>query len=283
MARQRLVEAAALACVLGFARAATGQTEAPPPPPPPPPAPSAPSATPPPQGVPPSAPGPPPAGPGYYPPPPYGYGYEPPPPQPQGPRPGVREHDGFFLRLGLGFSGLSGSANAGNPGAGASTTAGSALDGTVKGGGAMIELLLGGTPAPGLVLGGGLIGYSFSKPTIDSSTGSRKLDNSQLSLSLLALFAQYYFDPRKGGYLQALVAVTEETFRYDVNGETVEAEPKDGVGFGLGGGWDFWVGEQWSLGPELRLLYANVRHVQDGVTSAHTPFVLSLGFTVTLH
>src|SRR5438045_765689 len=62
-------------------------------------------------------------------------------------------HDGFYLRLGLGFGGVGGNVT---PDAGGPTT-------SMKGGTVSSELAFGGTVAPGLVIGGGI--YSMIVPS----------------------------------------------------------------------------------------------------------------------
>lgn len=206
--------------------------------------------------------------PSYYPPPP------PPLPPPDLQKRGVRQHDGFFLRMGLGFAGMltktEGTLGQAEPG------------GDLRGGGGTLELLLGGTPARGFVLGGGLVTHTFVRPTYQSGGASTRLDDTELGLTFVALFGQLYFDETGGAYLQALVAAAEEAYRYQAAGDQRETE-LGGVGLGVGGGWDFWVGDQWSLGPELRLCWAGVKHEDAGVVTRHDTTVLTLSFTATLH
>jgi hypothetical protein len=156
-------------------------------------------------------------------------------------------------------------------------------EGTLRGGGTMIELLLGGTPAPGLVLGGGLLAHSFRDPTFEHDGTKTVLDSSKMDLSAVGMFGQWYFDPMAGGYIQALVAIASESFRWQEGGQSHQTDELSGLGLGLGGGWDFWVGNQWSLGPELRYVYAKVRHEADGKRVEHRTNALSLAFTATLH
>lgn len=214
-------------------------------------------------------PGPPAAG--YYyptPPPPL------PPPTASGAKLGVHEHEGFFLRMGLGFSSMltktEGTLGQPDPG------------GDFSGNGGALELLLGGTPARGFVIGGGLVLHSWPEPSYDNGGTRTRLNGAQLGSSFLALFGQLYFDRTSGGYVQALVAGAEQTYRYEEAGETKEAG-LSGFALALGGGYDFWVGEEWSLGPELRLSYARVEHEDAGVTTRHRTLALTLSFSATLH
>lgn len=264
MSLRRLEALVVLALALS-ANLAAAQTEPPaaaPPPPPP---------TPEPAPAPRPAPGPPVyvAPPGYYAPPP-----PPPLPPPGAGKRGVHEHDGFFLRMGLGLSGMVTKTD--------NTLGQAAPGGDLTGGGGAIELLMGGTPARGFVLGGGLVGHTWDKPKYDVGGTSTELRDSKLGLTFLALFGQLYFDPEGGWYVQALIAAAEESYSYQVAGETRETE-LGGVGVAVGGGVDFWVGEQWSLGPALRLSYASLEHDAEGVVTRHRTTALTLSFTATLH
>lgn len=247
----------------------------PPPPPPPPPPPS--TAVAPPPGQPPAQQPPPAYGqPGAPPPqgapPPGYYGYppagEPPPPVAQPPV-GVHEHDGFFLRMGLGYAYLS--------------TKGKLTDpverdlGTTKGGGVGLGLLIGGTVAPGFVLGGALLSHAVVEPENDGD----KLKDTTMTLATLGLFGQFYFDPTSGGYVQGLIGFGQGDI-YDDNSPDDREKPT-GPLFGIGGGYDFWVGEQWSIGPELRVMYAPLKYDKDGVKGDYNTTAVSLFFTGTLH
>lgn len=286
--------------VTGLALGAHAQGAEPPPPPPPPPPPAGEPAPPPPtaQPAPPPPPpgaygGPPPQGapppgaygapPGQGAPPPGYYGYPPQgaPPPPPPPPAGVHEHDGFFMRFGLGYSYLRSSIDQKEPDTGST--------GTIKGGGiAMGLLMIGGTIAPGFVLGGTLLGHGYSEPKFeveDANGNTTDIDTTDetLTFSVVGLFGQYYFDAKSGGYLQGLIGFGQLDDDDDDNGK----ERPGGAVFGIGGGYDFWIGEQWSLGPELRVMYAPLKYEDSiGSTDVKTNYdttVLSLMLTITNH
>ncbi|GMV15376.1 MAG: hypothetical protein AMXMBFR56_36000 [Polyangiaceae bacterium] len=292
---------------LGASSAALGAVaqgaEPPPPPPPPPPAGEPPPPPPPSTVAPAPAPAPPPGQappPGAYgqpgapppqgaPPPGY-YGYppqgQPPPPAPP-PKQGVHEHDGFFLRFGIGYAYAHVAVKVKEPDTGE--------EATLKGSGIGIGLaMIGGTVAPGFVLGGALLGHGFSEPDFevtDAAGNKRDVDTTDetLTFSVIGLFGQYYFDPNSGGYLQALIGFGQLDDGDDDDPD--DEERPSGAVFGIGGGYDFWVGEQWSIGPELRLMYAPLKYertVSLGGVSATTKqdwntTVVSLMFTATMH
>src|SRR6187399_2947804 len=137
-----------------------------------PPAPAPPGAAPPapaPGSVPPAAPaGPPPpvtgypsGGPPAPAPPPPGYYYGPPPPPPPPPPPEeatVHTHDGFYLRLSLGA------------GWGQVKSTGTDFEATYKGGGWLMDILLGGTISNTVVIGGGFLIHEISNPDVEINT-----------------------------------------------------------------------------------------------------------------
>src|SRR6185312_13646838 len=73
------------------------------------------------------------------------------------------------------------------------------------------ELAIGGTPAPGLVIGGGI----FSSATGNTSTsdltvdghGVGKLDYKSINFTLVGPFIDYYFNERSGFHLQGALGI----------------------------------------------------------------------------
>ncbi|MBX3128238.1 MAG: hypothetical protein KF718_16055 [Polyangiaceae bacterium] len=248
----------------------------PPPPPPPPPAQPAPGyGQPPPPGQPPPGYGQPP--PGYHGPPPHGpppgY-YAPPPPPPADPT--VHFHDGFYLQFGLGLGSMSTSATIdpapSNP-----------PDVSITGMGVAGQFLLGGTPAPGFVIGGGSMGFSAPRAKLKEDGQEVALDDETFNLSMLGLFVDYYFDPTQGFHLQALIGFAQLS-----SDDSDADENPTGVGLSLGLGYEWWVGEQWGLGVLGKLMYASTSVDVDLVTGGtgsikYQTLVPALLLTATLH
>jgi hypothetical protein len=180
---------------------------------------------------------------------------EPPPPPEPAENTSAYNHDGFFFRMGLGLA--YGSANVDIEGSDAERTA--------RGFGLNVELLFGGTPAPGLVIGGGLIGYTFPNPTqeIDGEEVPSDFDIT-MNLSTIDFFVNYYPDPKSGLQIQALIgfgvfsAVDDDgdSLFQDTSGD--EADNPTGPVVGAGIGYEGFVGQQWSIGVMGRLVYAPV-------------------------
>lgn len=161
----------------------------------------------------------------------------------------MRNHDGFYLRMGIGY------------GRGSVTSKGKVLgidiEAKFEGGGPSYELLLGGTIGSGFVLGGGFVGQDISEPKITVTGGGGALDsssiakNQSLGVVVLGPMVDWFPDPKGGGHVGAMVGIGGIGLSGD------DGKSSSGTGASLWGGYDFWVGEQWSLGPELRVVYVS--------------------------
>jgi len=176
-----------------------------------------------------------------------GVAAQPPPPPPPPPEDlTVYRHDGFFARVSLGV----GYQNAHvEP---SLTPEGSVLQqfgsGSANGAAVHSELLLGGTPTPGFVVGSGLMNWNLRK-------NGRVVD-----FLVLPLFVNYYLDAEGPWFLQGFVGIGTGTLGRRSAARNSKAA---GLALGAGGGWETWVGEQGSLGLALRLVYANTSKDED--------------------
>lgn len=176
------------------------------------------------------------------PPPGYGYYHEPPPPPPAAPGDGtVRTHDGFYLRLGLGF------------GYGQVTTEFAGTEVDYSGGAVLFDLLLGGTIANTLVIGGGITATSIANPEVSVDEQDEPLGSTEESLGVtnLGLFVDVFFAPKSGGHVGGMIGFG------GIGLEDENEDPATGLGLSLFGGYDFWVGDQWALGVNGRYLYVS--------------------------
>lgn len=245
-------------------------------------APAPPTGATPPPGPPPGPPPPPGAPPPAYPaPPPPAYPaappqtYEPPPP-PRSEDRTVHYHDGFYLNFALGVGSMTTTVTA-DPAPPVSN------DVKITGVGVAGQLLFGGTPAPGLVLGGGTMGLSIAKAKLTVNDQEVPVQDDTVVLSMIGPFVNYYVDPEGGfhilGYLGFAQLSSNDTDSND--------EP---VGFGLvaGVGYEWWVGEQWGLGVLGKFMYANTQLDVDLVgggtaTAKYQTLVPALLMSVTYH
>jgi hypothetical protein len=157
----------------------------------------------------------------------------PPAPEPEGPRPGDYTHDGFYLRLGLGPGGLTG------------TSSSSAF---------LAEFAVGYSVTPRLVLAGGLYsatGIGNAKVKTDTATVTGGVS----ALPLFGAAVDFYPNPRRGLHFE-LVLCAGELYLRENGMDWLEDSTGFGIGAALGGGYELWVSRNWSLGGLLRAGFA---------------------------
>lgn len=207
----------------------------------------------------------------------------------------VRHHGGFYLRFGLGVGLLRGDVTQyRSEGMLAAGRKQRATEGSITGVAQLGEIMMGGTVADGLVFGGGAWGVNAFSAEYEGTLGMTFTDeveegSSELeltSLSQVGPFLLYYPDASSG--LHGLLAPTfvvavlgnkkDLAIRYDDRGA-------DGVGWGLivGVGYDFWIGEQWSLGVAARFQYVSAVIESTDPQSTFSAFVPGVLGTVTYH
>ncbi len=183
---------------------------------------------------------------------------------------GAHTHDGFFMRLGLNVGYMSAT----------ETYSFSDAETEFSGSAVGFDLILGGTPVPGFVIGGGLFGLTSSKPTVKFGGAEGELDGSLLFAGI-GLALQYYFDPNEGLHLQGLLGFGALDY-VAASGASGGNDPT-GPFFGLGLGYDFWVSDQWSIGPFARLLIATTSVESGAAKAEQTYFSPTIGVAFTLH
>jgi hypothetical protein len=196
----------------------------------------------------------------------------------------VRTHDGFYMRFGLGFGGFHDYlvADSGD---------GFSHAGTVTGMGTASEFALGGTPARGLVIGGGIYGMSVlasdfiaEDEAFDAGLPT-EINPSPRNLSLIGPFIDYYPDPRNGMHLQAALGFAGLT---GIRRDHVRFRDDDiaiGGGLMFGAGYEWWVADEWSVGVLGRVMGAALfQGDDDGADWIHwVVTVPSVLFSVTYH
>jgi hypothetical protein len=197
-------------------------------------------------------------------------------------RPGVRQHDGFYARFGLGFSGF------GDTVASEATTGNSFRDqGLVTGLGTVSEIAFGGTIKNGFVLGGGVYSASIETPFVFEGRGRplpsefRRPD----SFTVVGIMGDFYPNPRRGLHLQAALGFAVLTGLNPGGDIWRDRHAAVGGGAMVGIGYEWWVGEQWSIGV-LGRGTAAVMTEDDATGARWFHFAAawpSLLFTVTYH
>jgi hypothetical protein len=151
-----------------------------------------------------------------------------------------RTHDGFYLSLQGGLGYLSSTADFAQS---EQTLAGTTLSSA---------LLIGGTVGP-VAIGGGFTYDNAFSPHVKQDGDEQELDNVELFLVGIGAFADFYPDPRKG--LHILGFVGWGGLESSVNGDVGGSDPT-GMLISAGVGYDFWVSDEWSIGPLGRITYA---------------------------
>lgn len=159
-----------------------------------------------------------------------------------------RTHDGFYFQGGVGVGYLNASADHGG-----------GFKESIYGVTTPISILLGGTVGP-VVIGGGFFADHATSPGAKVETpgfsASGSLTDVTMTLIGLGVFADYYVDPHGGLHFQPFVGWggLERSYRGDSGG----SDPT-GLVMALGGGYDWWVGDEWSIGVMGRVAYAPLK------------------------
>lgn len=190
--------------------------------------------------------------PGQPPPPGYGYYEPPPPPPPPGDDPAtIHTHDGFYMRLGFGL------------GWGRVTSEIGDLEVEYSGSGWLLDMLFGGTIANTVVIGGGFLLHEISDPDVNVTSGEVDVAVGEasggLGVGTLGPFIDIFPDPNGGGHFGAMIGVGT------IGLEDESGDASSGWGFGVFGGYDFWVSNQWSLGANARYMYNRGKREGDTV------------------
>jgi hypothetical protein len=189
---------------------------------------------------------------------------EPPPANPS-----WRRHDGFYLRMSLGAGGI---------GARVTRSDGSAAFETGSGGSAF-DFMLGGSPMPGLTLGGG---FQFDLGQRDPETGpdGEPRRATRDAFALVGPFIDVYPDPRGGFHFGGMLGGAALA-----HSESDDADPLtySGAGGSIWLGYDWWVARQWSLGAMLRGTSAVLESTDKLAAERADAGSVALLFTVLYH
>ena len=188
-----------------------------------------------------------------------------PPPSPSMPR-AYHLHNGFYARVSAGFGSLSATFDDDVP----STQA---LKGS--GGGLSMDLMIGGSPSPGVAIGGALLAEGSA--AVEFERAGFKEDRS-LTVAIVGPFIDGFPAPHRGWHLGGLLGFAHVA---------IEDSRNDGVSKtnGFGGafwlGHDFWVADEWSVGPLLRFSGALTQGRERDVRAS--TFAVTLLFTGLYH
>lgn len=162
---------------------------------------------------------------------------------------GARTHDGFYFQAlgGIGYA----------------STSGNDVDQSISGLELDVSLMLGGSPMPGLAIGGGLFLDYLPSPGAELG-GVEQTGISSHYLVGIGLFGDFYPDPKDGLHFQAFGGWGGAETAFDGN---VGGSDPTGLMLSIGGGYDVWVGDESSAGGLLRFVYAPLSINDSGFTS----------------
>lgn len=186
-------------------------------------------------------------------------------PAPDSPAP-VRYRHGFYLRGALGGSYLSDT-----------ETASDGQSAKLFGGGYSVDVLFGGSPVPGLALGGGFSAIITDKPTVQTDGETTQGSNS-LRFGTISGFVDWYPMPTQGLHILGMGGFAQMHVS-DSEGNSV-SDTATGPGFGVGAGYEWSIGRHWGLGAMARYTYASLHMTSGGITyheSVSSPQLLLTG------
>jgi hypothetical protein len=201
-----------------------------------------------------------------------------------------RRHDGLYFRfaLGIGFGHDHVTSDGPLPTVTVFSFIPSRLDAAGSAFAASTELSVGFTPFPGLVLGVG--SFTTSIPSLsakskDAFTGNYDFRVSQLAV--LGPLVDWYVDPKQGFHVEASPGVATYVAgagEPTTEGPLAQAHTALGFGFMLGIGYDWWVGDQWSLGLLGRFSYGTTSGSDgNGGQFSHKTYAPAALITLTYH
>jgi hypothetical protein len=169
------------------------------------------------------------------------------PPLPPTPPRNRYYHDGFYLRLAAGYGYLATSTSLNNNGSTASTS----------GSGAAFDLMIGGTPAPGLVVGGALqLQAAFDPGSTVTQAGDVHVSgldsgaSGSVGFGMIGPMIDAFPIPTGGFHLGGTLGLAEVGLRSNQNNLS------GGFGAGIWTGYMWWASSQWSMGLMARFSLA---------------------------
>jgi hypothetical protein len=150
-------------------------------------------------------------------------------------------HDGFYVRMSFGFGSQSTTIDDGAPAPNFTAT-----DATL-----VFNGLVGGAPAPGVILGG-----SLALDSLPSTTFEADADRAKTGVTLFSLgpFIDGYPNPRGGFHLGGTIG---PSFARLASNTGFAGNKARGISLAAWLGYDWWVADQWAVGGLLRLSGAN--------------------------
>jgi hypothetical protein len=186
---------------------------------------------------------------------------EAPPPVPRT----YRVHDGFYVRL-----------NGGIGSVWAKFANGSAAgDVELDGSDMALDLMVGGSPSPGVALGGGLFGNLLL--AAEAERDGLDLSDRDVGILVIGPFIDGFPNPKKGWHLGGTLGLALANM--NDTGPLDDKVRTTGFGGAAWGEYDAWVGDDWSVGGLVRLGVTRTVDRHDGDRITATSRSITLMFT----
>lgn len=188
---------------------------------------------------------------------------QPPPPPPPGSSPsygygaygmtvpGWHEHEGFFLRLGLGFGYLNMSTELMD------------TDLAIKGPSGIFQLAVGGNVSQNLIIYGEIFGNAVVDPTLEFDGDEQETEDTSAAIAGIGVGLAYYLPANL--YFSGTLAASQLRWTQDTGTTDIEAETEVGPAFIGQIGKEWWVGDNWGLGLAGQLLFSSNKDDDDAV------------------
>jgi hypothetical protein len=178
-----------------------------------------------------------------------------------------KPHEGFYLSVAFGPSFVSSAMTTSGNGDIKDVTTGntdSSQSTSISGMALAGQLLVGGTPSPNLVVGGGSLGNLVLSPTRTWNGNSQSMKH--FDLNLLGPFVDYTIVPSIALHVQALVGAADVTENPSGSNTTLWGL---GASFGVGAG--TWMSRSLCLGLLVRAQIAHLSTSKDGNVFSSSP------------
>jgi hypothetical protein len=190
--------------------------------------------------------------------------------------PTAERHDGFMLRLTLGFGGGTVTRNIKND---PLEVLGGDGKTTVSGFGESFSLDIGGALADNVILHGRLSTFGLINPKVKRQGESLDANDDDGGASvLLGPAITYYFMPIN---LYLTGAIGLGAVGATVKEEDKKAHSTAALAFDVDIGKEWWAGDQWGLGAAARLSFATGSHTSDGIDRKYSMLAFAIVFSAT--
>lgn len=193
-------------------------------------------------------------------------------------REGAYTHDGLYVRFGLGGGGLSYSETNSND---------ASYSGSASGPGGGVELSIGGTIDPGIVIGGTIFFQEAQQPDFTATTSTGSITTStqnNLDFLIVGPFIEWYPNPHGGFHFGGFAGLAQVSASTQDGTQVSGSQSSTGIGGGVDVGYDFWILPQWAFGISGRFAGGSMStNNSDSSTTSQKVSAAQLMFSLLWH